>query len=567
MGNAVEQRAGAGLLPHNMFTRMLEHAHRRPQEFIDLAGDLFGAMATGGRIGFEAVAWFNGGLFDDDSALPLERDEIDTALTAAALDRSILGTLFERGLDSDKRSQLGAHYTDRDKIMRIVEPVIVRPLMAEWRRVKEKIVAAIAKEGPGRDSAGRDLVRPPVNLDILPIKSPDFPNLGEENRLPTLLVFSEARGSSCTFKRCEMRTVCLKSLFHVAAMAFLASAAAPSAVAQTFDVIYEQVKVMYATKRTNVRTGPSTNYEKIGLLKVGEEVHVIAKSGSWFRLERLEGQQRRFVSASLLSETRTSQSNRTINYSNGGRYYGQARERKRHGHGVYTWPNGNRYEGEWRDGKQHGRGVYTFADKDRYIQVWENGTYKRGLHDPLSTCLDVERVNRAFAYWVNRCSVGIDVLWYDEGSCRSQPANKFPCSWFVGANKDVSAAIEGQVWWFECESPGGLGDVIAMEKNEETYCLDSVNLRTRARYEKQRSRNHQATQQAIAHRRELREREREEEDRAEKERRRGLQDQRLRSQRHRDQMLDMINRTIEQNRQRGRSGDSSECRYSPDICR
>ena len=51
------------------------------------------------------------------------------ALKAAALDwseidPSILGTLFERGLDPDKRSQLGAHYTDRDKIMRIVDPVI-----------------------------------------------------------------------------------------------------------------------------------------------------------------------------------------------------------------------------------------------------------------------------------------------------------------------------------------------------------------------------------------------------------------------------------------------------------
>ena len=144
----------AGLLPDDMFARMLEHARRRAQEFADLARDLFGAMANGGRIGFEAVAWFNGGLFDDDTALPLERDEIDTALKAAALDwskidPSILGTLFERGPDPDKRSQLGAHYTDRDKIMRIVDPVIVRPLIAEWETVKEKIAAAIAKGGQG----------------------------------------------------------------------------------------------------------------------------------------------------------------------------------------------------------------------------------------------------------------------------------------------------------------------------------------------------------------------------------------------------------------------------------
>nr|WP_321170043.1 type IIL restriction-modification enzyme MmeI [Pseudodonghicola flavimaris] len=33
------------------------------------------------------------------------------------------------GLDPDKRSQLGAHYTDRDKIMQIVNPVVEEPLL------------------------------------------------------------------------------------------------------------------------------------------------------------------------------------------------------------------------------------------------------------------------------------------------------------------------------------------------------------------------------------------------------------------------------------------------------
>ena len=69
-----------GLLPNHMFTRMLERAHQRPAEFADLARDLFGAMASGGRVGFGPVAWFNGGLFDDDRVLPLERAEIETAL-------------------------------------------------------------------------------------------------------------------------------------------------------------------------------------------------------------------------------------------------------------------------------------------------------------------------------------------------------------------------------------------------------------------------------------------------------------------------------------------------------
>ena len=148
------------LLPDNMFTRMLEHARRRPEEFADLARELFGAMSTGGRIGFEAVAWFNGGLFDDNAALPLHRDGIATALKAAALDwseidPSILGTLFERGLDPDKRSQLGAHYTDRDKIMRIIEPVIVHPLLAEWEVEKAGIAAALERAELARSEAAR----------------------------------------------------------------------------------------------------------------------------------------------------------------------------------------------------------------------------------------------------------------------------------------------------------------------------------------------------------------------------------------------------------------------------
>ena len=149
-----------GLLPNNMFTRMLEQARQRPQEFSELARDLFGAMSTGGRVGFEPVAWFNGGLFNDDIALPLEKADIDTVLAAAALDwseidPSILGTLFERGLDPAKRAQLGAHYTDRDKIMLIVEPVVVRPWLAEWETAKAEIVVVLKKAETAKSPATR----------------------------------------------------------------------------------------------------------------------------------------------------------------------------------------------------------------------------------------------------------------------------------------------------------------------------------------------------------------------------------------------------------------------------
>jgi len=132
------------LLPKKMFERMIAASRPKPETFATHARTLFAAMREGGAVGFEAVEWFNGGLFDSDDALPLDWRDIDDLIRTSQLDwsdidPSILGTLFERGLDPDKRSQLGAHYTDRDKIMMIVTPVIVDPLKAEWAAVKAQI--------------------------------------------------------------------------------------------------------------------------------------------------------------------------------------------------------------------------------------------------------------------------------------------------------------------------------------------------------------------------------------------------------------------------------------------
>ena len=149
-----------GLLPGHMFTRMLEQARRTPAQFTDLAGNLFRAMAFGGWIGFEIVDWFNGGLFDDDTALPLEKSDIETVLSASNLDwseidPSILGTLFERGLDPSKRAQLGAHYTDRDKIMLIVEPVVIRPWLTAWKEEKAGLAAELKRVEGAKSPATR----------------------------------------------------------------------------------------------------------------------------------------------------------------------------------------------------------------------------------------------------------------------------------------------------------------------------------------------------------------------------------------------------------------------------
>ena len=153
------------LLPKKMFERMITASRPKPETFATHARTLFAAMKDGGAVGFEAVEWFNGGLFDSGDALPLDWQDIDDLIRASQLDwsdidPSILGTLFERGLDPDKRSQLGAHYTDRDKIMMIVTPVIVVPLLAEWAGVKAQIEAlahAAPRETKDRLLRGPDL--------------------------------------------------------------------------------------------------------------------------------------------------------------------------------------------------------------------------------------------------------------------------------------------------------------------------------------------------------------------------------------------------------------------------
>lgn len=148
------------LLPNKMFQRMLEASEHQPAKFDENARTLFAAMQTGGPVGFESVHWFNGGLFDTDDVIPLEKADIRNLLAAAKLDwsevdPSILGTLFERGLDPDKRSQLGAHYTDREKIMMIIDPVIREPLEAEWGAAKAAIEASLDK----RDDANASIAK------------------------------------------------------------------------------------------------------------------------------------------------------------------------------------------------------------------------------------------------------------------------------------------------------------------------------------------------------------------------------------------------------------------------
>jgi type II restriction/modification system DNA methylase subunit YeeA len=142
----------AGLLPKDLLDRLTSAAKKDPAVFGVGLSDLFSKMShQGGLFGAERIEWFNGGLFDGEEVLALLADEIAIVRQVAKLDWSqvepaIFGTLFERGLDPSKRSQLGAHYTDRASIERLVEPVLMAPLRKEFEEVKVR-VSALAAEG------------------------------------------------------------------------------------------------------------------------------------------------------------------------------------------------------------------------------------------------------------------------------------------------------------------------------------------------------------------------------------------------------------------------------------
>jgi len=148
------------LLPDKLFTRLLEACEHAPERFAPMASELFAKMNKGGYFGADEIAWFNGGLFDDAEALPLDTAGVKQTLIAARMDwssiePSIFGTMFERGLDPAKRSQLGAHYTDAGKIMLIIEPVILRPLRQEWGEAKAQIEQALEKANKAKSKSAR----------------------------------------------------------------------------------------------------------------------------------------------------------------------------------------------------------------------------------------------------------------------------------------------------------------------------------------------------------------------------------------------------------------------------
>ena len=164
-----------GLLPEKLFTRILAGSKSDPRRLAERLRALFEAMSTGGDFGADPIVWFNGGLFRDAGVVELRPAEIEELIRVndydwAHVEPSIFGTLFERTLDPAKRSQIGAHYTSREDIETLLEPVVMAPLRREWAEVRarcderwEKVKKAGAKPSArarAPSKARRDFERP-----------------------------------------------------------------------------------------------------------------------------------------------------------------------------------------------------------------------------------------------------------------------------------------------------------------------------------------------------------------------------------------------------------------------
>jgi restriction-modification enzyme MmeI-like protein len=132
-----------GLLPEKSFKEVLEECEKNPEAFTHDVGQLWEAMDLGtwAHVLKTKVKKFNGEFFRNHAALPLGREEIGELRQAAGytwkeVDPSIFGTLVEQALDPEERKRLGAHYTPRAYVERLVVATIIEPLREDWRNVQ-----------------------------------------------------------------------------------------------------------------------------------------------------------------------------------------------------------------------------------------------------------------------------------------------------------------------------------------------------------------------------------------------------------------------------------------------
>ena len=154
-----------GLLPKESFTNLLRSLRDREEAalFPEMVRSLWETMKTGGfsPILRAQVLRFNGGLFESAEALPVTDEQLALLVQAGEkqwrdVEPAIFGTLLERALNPIERHKLGAHYTPRAYVERLVMPTIIEPLRNEWANVQ---TAAVTLATEGDLPKARDEVR------------------------------------------------------------------------------------------------------------------------------------------------------------------------------------------------------------------------------------------------------------------------------------------------------------------------------------------------------------------------------------------------------------------------
>jgi len=130
-----------GLLPRGLFSQLLEFGIKQPAVFNNELEKLLATMRDGGFYNLQSIPRFDGGLFEAIVTEPLTANEIAALASIGLLDwedvePAIFGTLFERSLDPSRRGQLGAHYTGVQDIERVIDPVVMQPLLRRWDEVR-----------------------------------------------------------------------------------------------------------------------------------------------------------------------------------------------------------------------------------------------------------------------------------------------------------------------------------------------------------------------------------------------------------------------------------------------
>lgn len=146
------------LIPRDSFKELLKKLRSHPEHSRPALEGLWSTMNTGGfsQVLTQDLKRFNGGLFKEAEALPLNILQLDLLIEAANADwkqvePAIFGTLLERALDKRQRHKLGAHYTPRAYVERLVIPTIVEPLREDWRDV-QTAVQRLSEDGRQPDA-------------------------------------------------------------------------------------------------------------------------------------------------------------------------------------------------------------------------------------------------------------------------------------------------------------------------------------------------------------------------------------------------------------------------------